>query len=169
MNMELSHIVSVGLVWISFCAGALLSGCRSPSNTDLPLEARLIQGETIVKDGSHGGSMLLYDGHLVGGLQDRKEVEETVGVLTPEGTYSVMIDDDEQRIFNVDSLTRLAAYMQGIEGIQGALDPGVTFTIRSRDGRVGRAVGQDALMEFFKTRYPGQLLPRESAEGDMAD
>ena len=109
--------------------------------------------------------MLLYDGHLVGGLQGRQQVEVTVGKLTPPGTYSVMINDEQQRIFNVDSVDRLTGYLRSVEKVQGPLASNVTFTVSSSDGSEGTVKGKGALLRLLREKFATGPGAKEGAPG----
>ena len=132
----------------------IAAGCRSSRNAEQELTPRPIPGEKIVRDGSHDGSLLLYDGHLVSQIMDRQEIESTVDRLTPAGTYSVLVNDEKKRIFNVDSMARLEKSLGDIEALQGPFPSDVTFTVRSPSGHEGTVEGKDALYRFFEEKLP---------------
>jgi hypothetical protein len=143
--------VAVGILPVAL---GIAAGCRSSGDAQQDLTPRPIPGEKIVRDGSHNGSLLLYDGHLVSQLKDREEVESTVDRLTPEGTYSVLVNDEKKRIFNVDSVARLKKSLGDIEALQGPFADDVTFTVRSPSGHEGTVQGEKALFEFFEGKLP---------------
>ncbi len=145
--------VSLFVVRAGLLAGlALVVGCQTASPPD-ELVPTPMPGEPIVQDGSRSGGMLLYDGHFVGGLKGEEDVHKAVDRLTPAGTFSVLINDDKKRIFNVDSVKRLEFYIEEVEHAQGPFPDDVTFTIRSIRGVEGTVTGKGALRSFFAERF----------------
>lgn len=139
----------------------LVASCRSSGDANAELSPTPMPGEKIVRDGSHDGSLLLYDGHLVGQIRGRNEVETTVDRLTPSGTYSVLVNDDKKRIFNVDTMARLRKSVADIEALQGAFPVDVTFTVRSPSGHEGTVQGKDALYRFLDGKLPPGAAPAQ--------